>query len=226
MEALVLHLRLHHWSSSEHTLGALTGPVPAGKLGTQNHHAFQAHPANPGVAKLRVLASTATHAPKAPGPPSRRRGRSPSSASIASRGLTLSHRISIRALSLAFGLIAAGDDSEVTETSGAASGFENAAAAGRSLVQSRQAGRVYHCGEFVALEKMMAVCRTVHPTEPLAVGNPSFMLQGDAAGREIGNTVFGWSLIGEVGAYTVHQSVRLRIRGPTFTVLHEDSYIR
>jgi hypothetical protein len=70
---------------------------------------------------------------------------------------------------------------------------------------------------------MMAVCRTVHMIEPLAVGNPSFMLPGDAAGREIGNTVFGWSLIGEVGAYTVHQSVRLRIRGPTFTVLHEDS---
>jgi hypothetical protein len=99
------------------------------------------------------------------------------------------HRASFRALGLAFGLFAGGEDLEV----------------------ARQ----------LAWLSMGARCRRLrdqrrNESRPSFAG--SFVLQAGAA-REIGGILFRWSAIRQAGAYTVHQSVRLRIRGPTFTVV-------
>jgi hypothetical protein len=161
---------------------------------------------------------------------------------IVLQGLTVSYRIPIRVLGLAFGLFAGGDDdSEVTESGGVPTEFETASAAasepsmlfvGRQTTGSQVPGCAGPDTDRLTVRQIVPAC-IVQSLRAIPVGYQSavsiaggFVLPDNGADHEIRDTVLGWSLIGEVGAHTVHQSVRLRIRGPTFTVLHDDSYIR
>jgi hypothetical protein len=127
------------------------------------------------------------------------------------------HRVSFRALGLAFGLFAGGEDVEITETSGVSqhgsqvptsAGSETKRLAGHQLIPARRSEPVVHLVQAVPVRDKTA-----------ASGVGGFVLQADARARQLGDTLLRWSVIREAGAYTVHDSVRLRIRGPTFTAV-------
>jgi hypothetical protein len=148
----------------------------------------------------------------------------------------MSHRLTLRTLGLAFGLVAGGDDSDLTSFI-----FQNALDSEEWVLfvgQPEDVSQVLACGgpgtddrltvqEIIRQSRInrktaRGICAAHRTVQPLAIDVGSFVLHDNDVNGRTRNDVFGWSRIGEDGAYTVHQSVRLRIRGPTFTGVHED----
>lgn len=91
----------------------------------------------------------------------------------------------------------------------------------------------YNLAEFDAEEGANGICSALE-LEPVAVGTVNFVFQDNDVRVQTSNNVFGFSLIGRIGTYSVHLSARFRIiphppegpEGDEFIVLHEDAYIR
>jgi hypothetical protein len=84
----------------------------------------------------------------------------------------------------------------------------------------------YNNADFEAARDEVGLCAALQMLTPIAEGTVNFTLQDNDQLAQTRNNVWGWSLIGQIGSYSVHQVVRLQIMADEFTVLQEDSYIR
>jgi hypothetical protein len=137
-------------------------------------------------------------------------------------------RVSLRTLGLALGLVACGDDSELTKLSDApAEGIDNTLAASGPDSRTSFVFRDFFIfygrsrDEPSAAENTLGVGAELQTVLSLVDSMVNVVSQTNHASVQTRGNVFGWSIIAQTGAYTVHQSVSLRIRGPTFAVVHD-----